>query len=78
MNKIPVYSLDHYNKAVIKSIMEKYHMAEMEAVRLFLTSETFKSTNPSFGCPYKIVVSGFAMMMQGRTARSSSPATSIT
>ena len=47
MNKIPVYSLDHYNKAVIKSIMEKYHMAEMEAVRLFLTSETHKMLEDS-------------------------------
>lgn len=40
MNKISVYSLDHYNKTVIKSIMEKYAKPEMEAMRLFLGSET--------------------------------------
>lgn len=42
MNKIPVYSLDHYNKEVIKSIAEKYAKTEMEAMRLFLTSETHR------------------------------------
>lgn len=42
MNKISVYSLDHYNKTVIKSIMEKYAKPEMEAMRLFLGSETHR------------------------------------
>jgi hypothetical protein len=42
MNKIPVYSLDYYNKTVIKSIMEKYGLDEMKTLRLFLTPETHK------------------------------------
>lgn len=47
MNKIPVYSLDHYNKTVIKSIMEKYALDEMKAMRLFLNSETHKMLEDS-------------------------------
>lgn len=42
MNKIPVYSLDYYNKIVIKNIMEKYALDEMKAMQLFLTSKTHK------------------------------------
>ena len=42
MNIISVFSLDHYNKEVIKSIMEKYGLDEMKAMRLFLGSETHK------------------------------------
>ncbi len=42
MNKISVYSLDYYNKIVIKSIMEKYALDEMKAMQLFLNSETHK------------------------------------
>ena len=40
MTKISVFSLDCYNKNVIKMIMEKYGMTEMEAAREFLMSET--------------------------------------
>lgn len=40
MTKIPAFSLDCYNKNVIKMIMEKYGMTEMEAAREFLMSET--------------------------------------
>ena len=42
MTKIPAFSLDCYNKNVIKMIMEKYGMAEMEAAREFLMSETHR------------------------------------
>ena len=40
MTKIPAFSLDCYNKNVIKMIMEKYGLTEMEAAREFLMSET--------------------------------------
>lgn len=39
MKKIPSFSLDYYNKNVIRRIMEKYNMDPMSAARLFLTSE---------------------------------------
>ena len=42
MTKIPVFSLDCYNKNVIKMIMEKYGLTEMEAAREFLMSETHR------------------------------------
>lgn len=42
MTKISVFSLDCYNKNVIKMIMEKYGMTEMEAAREFLMSETHR------------------------------------
>ncbi len=42
MTKISVFSLDCYNKNVIKMIMEKYGMTEMEAAREFLISETHR------------------------------------
>ena len=42
MTKIPVYSLDHYNRRVIERIMDKYAYEEMEAARVFLTSETHR------------------------------------
>ena len=40
MNRIPNFSLDYYNKYVVRRIMDKYGMKEMDAVRAFLTSET--------------------------------------
>ena len=40
MTKISIFSLDCYNKNVIKMIMEKYGLTEMEAAREFLMSET--------------------------------------
>ena len=42
MTKISVFSLDCYNKNVIKMIMEKYGWTEMEAAREFLMSETHR------------------------------------
>ena len=42
MTKISIFSLDCYNKNVIKMIMEKYGMTEMEAAREFLMSETHR------------------------------------
>ena len=42
MTKIPIFSLDCYNKNVIKMIMEKYGLTEMEAAREFLMSETHR------------------------------------
>ena len=42
MTKISVFSLDCYNKNVIKMIMEKYGLTEMEATREFLLSETHR------------------------------------
>lgn len=42
MTKISVFSLDCYNKNVIKMIMEKYGLTEMEASREFLMSETHR------------------------------------
>ena len=42
MMKIPVFSLDCYNKNVIKMIIEKYGLVEMDAAREFLLSETHK------------------------------------
>ena len=40
MNKLPCYSLDHYNNRVIPRIMEKYGWDEMKASRAFILSET--------------------------------------
>ena len=42
MTKISLFSLDCYNKNVIKMIMEKYGLTEMEAAREFLMSETHR------------------------------------
>ena len=42
MTKIPIFSLDCYNKNVFKMIMEKYGLNEMEAAREFLMSETHR------------------------------------
>ena len=42
MNRIPNFSLDYYNKDVIRRIMDKYGMKEMDAARAFLTSETHR------------------------------------
>ena len=39
MSKISVFSLDYYNKNVIKRISEKYGMSILDAARAFLTSE---------------------------------------
>lgn len=40
MKKILSFSLDYYNKNVIKRIMDKYGIEQMEASREFLISET--------------------------------------
>ena len=40
MTRIPSTSLDYYNKDVIKNIISKYGMSQMDASRDFLMSET--------------------------------------
>ena len=40
MTKLYSFSLDYYNKAVIRRIMDKYGLEQMAAVRAFLMSET--------------------------------------
>ena len=42
MNRIPNFSLDYYNKDVIRRIIDKYGMEQMDAARAFLTSETHR------------------------------------
>ncbi|MBR3354930.1 MAG: hypothetical protein IKG47_06180 [Oscillospiraceae bacterium] len=42
MTRMPSPSLDYYNSSVIKRIMDKYGMNEMDAARAFLTSETHR------------------------------------
>lgn len=39
MTRMPSFSLDYYNKAVIQRIIDKYKMEPMDATRAFLTSE---------------------------------------
>ena len=40
MNRISHFALDYYNKAVIREIINKYAMSEMDAANAFLTSQT--------------------------------------
>lgn len=40
MNKLPYFVLDYYNREVVGSIIEKYAMEPMDAMRSFLLSET--------------------------------------
>lgn len=40
MTKLPYFSLQYYDKSVIRRIMDKYGMSQMDAARAFLTSET--------------------------------------
>ncbi len=40
MTRIPCYSLDYYDKSVIRMIIQKYGMEQMDAARAFLISET--------------------------------------
>ena len=40
MTKLPHFSLQYYDKSVIRRIMDKYGMSQMDAARAFLTSET--------------------------------------
>lgn len=42
MTRMPSHSLDYYNRSVIKRIIDKYGMSEMDAARAFLTSETHR------------------------------------
>ena len=42
MTRISNFSLDYYNKNVIRRIMDKYDMNQMDAARAFLTSETHR------------------------------------
>lgn len=40
MNRTIYFALDYYDRQVIQSIMDKYAMEPMDALRSFLTSET--------------------------------------
>lgn len=40
MTKTQSFTLDYYNKNVIRRIIDKYGMAPMDAARSFLTSQT--------------------------------------
>ena len=40
MNKLPYFIMDYYDRQVIKCIMDKYGMDELEAARSFITSQT--------------------------------------
>ena len=40
MTKNYYFAIDHYNRKVIQSIVEKYDLSPMEAARRFLTSKT--------------------------------------
>ena len=40
MTKPPSHTLDYYDRGVIRRIMEKFNMEQMQAARSFLKSET--------------------------------------
>ena len=40
MTKMPYYAIDYYDREVIQSIMEKYGLNAMDAIRQFVFSET--------------------------------------
>lgn len=42
MNRLDPESLDFFNQEVVKMIVEKYHVTEMEALREFVKSETHR------------------------------------
>ena len=39
MTRIPSFSLDYYDKCVVRRIMEKYRLEPLDAIRTFMTSE---------------------------------------
>ncbi len=40
MNKMPYFAIDYYDRQVIQSIIDKYGLDPMEAIRQFICSET--------------------------------------
>lgn len=40
MNKMPYYAIDYYDRQVIQSIIDKYGLEPMDAIRRFISSET--------------------------------------
>lgn len=40
MNKMPYFAIDYYDRHVIQSIMDKYNLDAMDAIRRFIGSET--------------------------------------
>lgn len=42
MTKIPIRTIDFFDRQVIRLIIEKYGFKEIEAIRLFLKSETYQ------------------------------------
>ena len=40
MNKIPYFVADHYNREVVGSIVNKYGLEPLDAVRRFVCSQT--------------------------------------
>lgn len=42
MNKVDVYTLDFYDRMVSKYIIEKYGLTEKDALRRFVSSETYR------------------------------------
>lgn len=42
MTKIPTRTIDFFDRQVIRLIIEKYGFDELEAIRLFLKSETYQ------------------------------------
>lgn len=53
MNKISSKYLIYYDKEVIKSIIEKYDMTFMEALKKFLNSKTYKMMEDPEMCMYQ-------------------------
>ena len=42
MRKIPARTMDFFDRHVIKQIIDKYGLNEMDAIRRFLESETYR------------------------------------
>ncbi len=40
MNKMPYFAIDYYDRQVIQSIVDKYGLDPMDAIRQFICSET--------------------------------------
>ena len=40
MTKMPYYAIDYYDRKVIQSIIDKYGLGAMDAIRQFVCSET--------------------------------------
>ena len=55
MNKMPYYAIDYYDREVIRSIIDKYGLGAMDAIRQFVCSETHSlledASNGMWGYP---------------------------